>query len=160
MPRGTPTLAAKIANQLADFYIDWQRKAKLEQAKDATAWLSTQIEVLRKKAAEEAAAEQFRSSQGLLEGKLRALEREAEARRDLLESYLAHYRDASARHDIVAPAASHDRQPGAWVGSAVLPQARSDHADRHPRDDSACARLRAGARADRRACRDARPFPR
>jgi Mrp family chromosome partitioning ATPase len=103
MPRGTPTLAAKIANQLADFYIDWQRKAKLEQAKDATAWLSTQIEVLRKKAAEEAAAEQFRSSQGLLEGKLRALEREAEARRDLLESYLAHYRDASARHDIVAP---------------------------------------------------------
>ncbi len=34
--------------------------------------------------------------------KLRALEREAKANRDLLESYLARYRDASARHDIGA----------------------------------------------------------
>jgi uncharacterized protein involved in exopolysaccharide biosynthesis len=78
---GDATLAAKIANQLADSYIEWQRKAKLEQAKDATAWLSTQIEVLRK------------------------LEREAKAERDLLDSYLAHYRDVSAPHDMgAAPA--------------------------------------------------------
>ena len=34
--------------------------------------------------------------------KLRALEREAKANRDLLESYLARYRDASARHDMGA----------------------------------------------------------
>ena len=34
--------------------------------------------------------------------KLRALEREAKAQRDLLESYLARYRDASARHDMGA----------------------------------------------------------
>ena len=59
---GDSPLAAKIANQLADSYVEWQRKEKLEQTKDATAWLSDQIEVLRKKVAEsEAAAEQFRS---------------------------------------------------------------------------------------------------
>jgi Mrp family chromosome partitioning ATPase len=34
--------------------------------------------------------------------KLKALEREAKAQRDLLESYLARYRDASARHDMGA----------------------------------------------------------
>jgi Mrp family chromosome partitioning ATPase len=36
------------------------------------------------------------------EVKLRALEREAKAQRDLLESYLARFRDASARHDMGA----------------------------------------------------------
>lgn len=38
--------------------------------------------------------------------KLRALEREAKANRDLLESYLARFRDASARHDMAAVPAS------------------------------------------------------
>ena len=66
---GNSPLAAKIANQLADSYVDWQRKEKLDQTKDATAWFRDQIEVLRKKTAEaEAAAEQFRSSQGLYSG--------------------------------------------------------------------------------------------
>ena len=66
---GDPNLAAAIANKLADIYIDWQREAKLEQTKDATAWLSAQIEVLRPKVAEaEAAVEQFRASQGLYAG--------------------------------------------------------------------------------------------
>ena len=66
---GDSPLAAKIANQLANSYIEWQRNAKLEQTKDATAWLRDQIEVLRKKTAEaEAAAEQFRSSEGLYSG--------------------------------------------------------------------------------------------
>ena len=66
---GDSGLAAKIANKLADVYINWQREAKLEQTKDATAWLIAQIDVLRKKVAEaEAAAEQFRSSQGLFSG--------------------------------------------------------------------------------------------
>ena len=40
------------------------------------------------------------SGQSEAEIKLRALEREAKAQRDLLESYLARYRDASARHDM------------------------------------------------------------
>ena len=40
-------LAAQIANKLADVYIAWQREAALEQTKDATAWLSAQIDVLR-----------------------------------------------------------------------------------------------------------------
>jgi uncharacterized protein involved in exopolysaccharide biosynthesis/Mrp family chromosome partitioning ATPase len=66
---GDSPLAAKIANQLADSYIDWQRKEKLEQTKDATAWLRDQIDVLRKKVEEsEAAVEQFRSSSGLFAG--------------------------------------------------------------------------------------------
>jgi uncharacterized protein involved in exopolysaccharide biosynthesis/Mrp family chromosome partitioning ATPase len=66
---GDSPLAAEAANKLADAYINWQRDAKLEQTKDATTWLSTQIEVLRAKVAEsEAAAEQFRSSQGLFAG--------------------------------------------------------------------------------------------
>ena len=66
---GDAGLAAKIANNLADGYINWQRDAKLEQTKDATAWLSAQIEVLRKKVGEaEAAAEQFKASQGLFSG--------------------------------------------------------------------------------------------
>ena len=101
---GDSGLAAQIANKLADVYIAWQREAALEQTKDATAWLNAQIEVLRPKVAEaEAAVEQFKAS-GLsgTEIKLRALEGEAKAERDLLESYLARYRDASARHDIGA----------------------------------------------------------
>jgi uncharacterized protein involved in exopolysaccharide biosynthesis/Mrp family chromosome partitioning ATPase len=40
------------------------------------------------------------SGQGDAEIKLRALEREAKANRDLLESYLARYQDASARHEM------------------------------------------------------------
>jgi uncharacterized protein involved in exopolysaccharide biosynthesis/Mrp family chromosome partitioning ATPase len=67
---GDSPLAAKISNQLADSYIEWQRKEKLEQTKDATAWLS---DLLRKQVADfEAAAEQFRSSQGLYAGRLNA----------------------------------------------------------------------------------------
>lgn len=42
------------------------------------------------------------SDQSDAEIKLRALEREAMANRDLLESYLARFRDASTRHDIAA----------------------------------------------------------
>ena len=46
------------------------------------------------------------SGQSNAEIKLRALEREAKANRDLLESYLARFRDASARHDMAAVPAS------------------------------------------------------
>ncbi len=66
---GDAPLAAKIANELADAYIKWQREAALEQTKDATAWLSAQIDALRKKVADaEGAAERFRASQGLFSG--------------------------------------------------------------------------------------------
>ena len=66
---GDPSLAAKAANKLADVYIEWQRKAKLEQTRDATAWLRVQIDELRKKVAEsEAAAEKFRAAHGLYSG--------------------------------------------------------------------------------------------
>ncbi len=66
---GDSGLAAQIANKLAEVYIAWQRKAALEQTKDATAWLNAQIEVLRPKVAEaEAAVEQFKASQGLFAG--------------------------------------------------------------------------------------------
>jgi uncharacterized protein involved in exopolysaccharide biosynthesis len=104
---GDAGLAAEVANKLADVYINWQREAKLEQTKDATAWLSAQIEVLRAKVREaETAVEQLRASQGLYAGAnnvtLEALEREAKAQRDLLESYLARYRDGSTRHDVGA----------------------------------------------------------
>ena len=97
---GDSGLAAQVANKLADVYIAWQRQAALEQTKDATAWINAQIEVLRPKLAEaEAAVQQFKASGSSgAEIKLRALEGEVQAERDLLESYLARYRDASARH--------------------------------------------------------------
>jgi len=109
---GDSGLAANVANKLADVYIDWQREAKLEQTKDATVWLSAQIDVLRKTVGEaEAAAGQ---GAGLFAGtnnvtlnaqQLSELNSQlilAKAQRDLLESYLARYRDASARHDMGA----------------------------------------------------------
>jgi uncharacterized protein involved in exopolysaccharide biosynthesis len=66
---GDPQLASKAANTLAEAYLSWQRHAKLLQTKDATTWLSSQIEELRKKVAgSEAAVEQFRSDHGLYEG--------------------------------------------------------------------------------------------
>src|SRR4029077_5926672 len=66
---GDSPLAAKIANQLAHAYVEWQRNTKLEQTNDATAWLRDQIEVLREKTAEgEAAAAQFHSSERLYAG--------------------------------------------------------------------------------------------
>ncbi len=66
---GDPKLAARIANTLADVYIGWQRSAKIEQTKDATAWLEAQIEALRKATAQsEEAAEAFHAKEGLYAG--------------------------------------------------------------------------------------------
>jgi uncharacterized protein involved in exopolysaccharide biosynthesis len=118
---GDSPLAAKIANKLADVYIGWQREAKLEQTKDATAWLSAQIEVLRKKVAEsEAAAEQFRASQGLFAGTnnvtlnaqqlselnsqvilAKAQKSEAEARARLIKKMLADKGDIDATPEVL-----------------------------------------------------------
>ncbi|MGZ8400356.1 MAG: Wzz/FepE/Etk N-terminal domain-containing protein, partial [Methyloceanibacter sp.] len=118
---GDSPLAAKAANKLADVYIVWQREAKLEQTKDATAWLSAQIEVLRKKVAEsEAAAEQFRASQGLFAGTnnvtlnaqqlselnsqvilAKAQNSEAEARARLIKKMLADKGDIDATPEVL-----------------------------------------------------------
>lgn len=66
---GDPQLAAEIANKLADVYIGWQRTAKIEQTKDATAWLEAQITALRKATAEsEEAVESFKADEGLYAG--------------------------------------------------------------------------------------------
>jgi uncharacterized protein involved in exopolysaccharide biosynthesis/Mrp family chromosome partitioning ATPase len=118
---GDSPLAAEAANKLADAYINWQRDAKLEQTKDATTWLSTQIEVLRAKVAEsEAAAEQFRSSQGLFAGSnnvtlnaqqlselnsqailANAQKSEAEARARLIKQMLADNGDINATPSVL-----------------------------------------------------------
>ena len=118
---GDSPLAAEAANKLADAYINWQRDAKLEQTKDATTWLSTQIEVLRAKVAEsEAAAEQFRSSQDLFAGSnnvtlnaqqlselnsqvilANAQKSEAEARARLIKQMLADNGDINATPEVL-----------------------------------------------------------
>ena len=66
---GDPTLAAEIANKLADDYVAWARDAKIAQAKDASDWLDAEIGALRKATAEsEAALELFKASEGSYEG--------------------------------------------------------------------------------------------
>jgi uncharacterized protein involved in exopolysaccharide biosynthesis/Mrp family chromosome partitioning ATPase len=118
---GDSGLAADVANKLADVYIEWQRKAKLDQTKDATAWLSAQIETLRPKVAEaEAAVEQFKASQGLFAGTnnvtlnaqqlselnsqvilAKAQKSEAEARARLIKKTLAEGGDIDAMPEVL-----------------------------------------------------------
>ncbi len=118
---GDSGLAAQIANKLADVYIAWQRKAALEQTKDATAWLNAQIEVLRPKVAEaEATVEQFKASQGLFAGTnnvtlnaqqlselnsqvilAKAQQSEAEARARLINKMLADGGDIDATPEVL-----------------------------------------------------------
>ncbi|MEX1061394.1 MAG: exopolysaccharide transport family protein [Methyloceanibacter sp.] len=118
---GDTGLAANVANKLADVYIDWQRKAKLEQTKDATAWLSAQIDVLRAKVGEaEAAAEQFKAREGLFAGTnnvtlnaqqlselnsqlilAKAQKSEAEARARLIKKMLADKSDIDATPEVL-----------------------------------------------------------
>ena len=64
-----PELAAKVANSVAEGYLVLQQRAKQEQAKSASEWLSTEIDVLRKKVADaETRAEEFRSKSDLFIG--------------------------------------------------------------------------------------------
>jgi uncharacterized protein involved in exopolysaccharide biosynthesis/Mrp family chromosome partitioning ATPase len=118
---GDANLAAQVANKLADVYIDWQREAKLEQTKDATAWLSAQIDVLRQRVAEaEEAAERFRSSEGLFSGTnnttlnaqqlselnsqvilAKAQKSEAEARARLIKKMIADKGDINATPEVL-----------------------------------------------------------
>ncbi|MGO9758088.1 MAG: GumC family protein [Roseiarcus sp.] len=64
-----PELAARVANAIADAYLQRQQEAKQEQARSAGVWLSSQIESLRKKVADaEAKVEAFRTKSNLLVG--------------------------------------------------------------------------------------------
>jgi polysaccharide biosynthesis transport protein len=64
-----PDLAARVANAIADAYLKRQQEAKQDQARSAGAWLSNEIEGLRRKVAEaDAKVEAFRAKSNLLVG--------------------------------------------------------------------------------------------
>jgi len=64
-----PALAARVANAIADAYLERQQEAKQDQAHSAGAWLSGEIDTLRKHVAEaEAKVEAFRAKSNLLVG--------------------------------------------------------------------------------------------
>ena len=64
-----PELAARVANAIADAYLKRLQEAKQDQARSASAWLSGEIESMRKKVADaEAKVEAFRAKSNLLVG--------------------------------------------------------------------------------------------
>ena len=82
---------------------------------------------------------------------MRALEREAKAQRDLFESYLAKYREATARDSIAAaPRRRPHHLARGGVEHAVFPEEDADRADRGARDVFARHRIRRSRRAAQR----------
>src|SRR6202045_2511898 len=64
-----PDLAARVANSIAEGYLELQQGTRQEQAKSAGQWLSGEIENLRKRVAEaESRVEDFRSKSSLFVG--------------------------------------------------------------------------------------------
>ena len=64
-----PELSARVANAIAEAYLERQQTAKQDQAHSAGAWLSGEIDALRKHVAEaEAKVEAFRAKSNLLVG--------------------------------------------------------------------------------------------
>ena len=64
-----PELAARVANAVADAYLERQQAAKQEQARSAGQWLAGEIESMRNKVADaEAKVEVFRAKSNLLVG--------------------------------------------------------------------------------------------
>ncbi|MCG2631836.1 exopolysaccharide transport family protein [Bradyrhizobium sp. WYCCWR 13023] len=64
-----PELAARVANSIADGYLVLQQNARQDQARNASQWLSGEIDNLRKKVSEaEAKVEDFRSKSSLFIG--------------------------------------------------------------------------------------------
>ena len=64
-----PELAARVANAIADAYLQRQQAAKQDQARNASEWLAGEIEGMRKKVADaEAKVEAFRAKSNLLVG--------------------------------------------------------------------------------------------
>jgi succinoglycan biosynthesis transport protein ExoP len=64
-----PELAVRVANSIADGYLVLQQNARQDQARNASQWLSGEIESLRKKVSDaEAKVEDFRSKSSLFVG--------------------------------------------------------------------------------------------
>jgi uncharacterized protein involved in exopolysaccharide biosynthesis len=64
-----PELAARVANTVADTYLNLQRSAKQDQTRAAGSWLGTEIDKLRAKVAEaEAKVEEYRVRSNLFVG--------------------------------------------------------------------------------------------
>lgn len=64
-----PVLAAKIVNTIAEDYLRLQQRAKQEEMRASSQWLSSEITVLRQKVADaEAKAEEFRARNNLFVG--------------------------------------------------------------------------------------------
>jgi uncharacterized protein involved in exopolysaccharide biosynthesis/Mrp family chromosome partitioning ATPase len=64
-----PELAASIANVIAEKYLKFQQRAKQDQARSASQWLSGELEKLRQKVSEaEAKVEEFRAKSNLFMG--------------------------------------------------------------------------------------------
>lgn len=64
-----PELAARAANVVSELYLEAQEAAKKDTARNASAWLSTNIDSLRKRVTEaEGKVEAFRAGNGLLSG--------------------------------------------------------------------------------------------
>ena len=64
-----PELAARVANAIADAYLERLRQVQQDQAKSAGQWLAGQIETMRQKVEQaEAKVEDFRAKSGLLVG--------------------------------------------------------------------------------------------
>jgi succinoglycan biosynthesis transport protein ExoP len=64
-----PELAAKVANTIAETYLDLQQSAKHDQTRVASRWLGGEIETLRKHVAEaEGRVEEFRAKSNLFVG--------------------------------------------------------------------------------------------
>jgi uncharacterized protein involved in exopolysaccharide biosynthesis/Mrp family chromosome partitioning ATPase len=119
-----PELAARVANSIAESYLVLPQNVQSAQTKSASQWLAVEFENLHKKVAEaQSRVEDLRSKSSLIPGtndatqltstndqdvQLRALEREAKAQRELLQSYFAKYRKANTRENI-DPAPAHGR---------------------------------------------------
>jgi uncharacterized protein involved in exopolysaccharide biosynthesis len=64
-----PDLAARAANTIADLYLEFQEGAKKDTARNASSWLGTNIDALRRRVSEaEAKVEAFRGKSGLFVG--------------------------------------------------------------------------------------------
>lgn len=116
-----PETSARAANKLAEFYLTWQQSEKLKQTKEASTWLSGQIKQLTKKVeTADLAAERFRSSTGLFEGRnktsldaqqlselnsqlilAKAQRTEAEARAELIQKMLKDKGGVAAAADVL-----------------------------------------------------------
>ncbi len=115
-------LAADVANRLSEAYLTWQRKEKLRQTRDASAWLTEQIDALRQRVKDsEGSVEAFRGSSGLIAGSnnitldaqqlselnsqlilAKAQRTEAEARASLIRRMLKEKGDVAASPDVLS----------------------------------------------------------